>query len=226
MVKVNKLEKKLQINMNDKKLLEKALTHSSFVNENPESSDNETLEFLGDAVIELLMSSYLYKQGFEDEGELSKKRAQAVCEEALYTYAKQIDLGSYIRIGKGLDITKAKENMTINADAFEAIFGAVYLDLGFEKTKELFALLVVPHLSKVENIRDYKSALQEYVQTDNKNVVYELVSEKGPSHNKEFSIVVKLDNKILGHGKAGSKKEAEQKAAKEALLIIEKEKKV
>ena len=226
MVKVKKLEKKLQINMNDKKLLEKALTHSSFVNENPQSSDNETLEFLGDAVIELLMSSYLYKQGFEDEGELSKKRAQAVCEEALYIYAKQIDLGSHIRIGKGLDITKARENMTINADAFEAIFGAVYLDLGFEKTKELFALLVVPHLSKVENIRDYKSALQEYVQTDNKNVVYELVSEKGPSHNKEFLIVVKLDNKILGYGKAGSKKEAEQKAAKEALLIIEKEKKV
>lgn len=223
MIMVNKLEKKLQINMHNKNLLQKALTHSSFVNENPMSSDNETLEFLGDAVIELLMSSHLYYKGYENEGELSKRRAQAVCEEALYIYAKALNLGSYIRIGKGLDITKARENMTINADAFEAIFGAFYLDLGFEKTKELFNRLIVPHLHKVENIRDYKSALQECVQTGNKNVVYELISEKGPSHNKEFTIIVKLDNKILGYGKAGSKKEAEQKAAKEALLIIEKE---
>lgn len=220
---VKKLENKLQLKMHDKKLLEKALTHSSFVNENPDSLDNERLEFLGDAVIELLMSSYLYEQGYEDEGELSKRRAQAVCEEALYIYAKHLDLGSHLRIGKGLDITKARENMTINADAFEALFGAVYLDLGFQKTKELFNALIVPHLDKVEEIKDYKSALQEYVQTDKKNVVYELIDETGPSHNKEFTIIVKLDDKILGCGKAGSKKEAEQKAAKEALKIIEKE---
>lgn len=217
---IDKLQKKLKITMANPNLLEQALTHSSFANENPETRDNERLEFLGDSVIGLLMSTYLYKKGFKDEGELSKKRAQAVCEEALDIYAKQLGLWKYLRIGKGLEATKARKSSTINADAFEALFGAVYLDQGFEKVKELFNRLIEPFLDEVVHIKDYKSALQEYVQTDKKSVLYELVDEKGPSHNKLFTVVVKLDNEVLGIGSAGSKKEAEQKAAKEALKIL------
>lgn len=220
---LKKLLNKLEINMNNEDLLLQALTHSSFANENPPEVDNETLEFLGDAVIGLLMSSYLFEKGYKKEGELSKKRAQAVCEEALYIYANHLGLSSFLRIGKGLESTNYQENQTINADAFEAVFAAIYLDQGFKKTKELFYKLVVPYLDEVENIKDYKSALQEIVQANKKSVSYHLASESGPSHNKTFSIVVKLDEIVLGHGKAGNKKDAEQKAAKAALKKIEKE---
>lgn len=220
---LKKLLKKMEIKMNNKNLLLQALTHSSYANENPPEVDNETLEFLGDAVIGLLMSTYLFKKGYKKEGELSKKRAQAVCEEALFIYANHLDLSSFLRIGKGLESTNYRENQTINADAFEAVFAAIYLDQGFEKTKEAFYKLVVPYLDEVEDIKDYKSALQEIVQANKKNVTYHLLSESGPSHNKSFSIVVKLEDTILGHGRAGNKKDAEQKAAKEALKKIEKE---
>lgn len=220
---IEKLQKKLKIKMVDPNLLLQALTHSSFANENQNAKDNETLEFLGDAVIGLLMSTHLYKKGFKDEGELSKKRAQAVCEEALDIYANDFGLWKYLRIGKGLEATNSRKNPTINADAFEALFGAVYLDQGFEKTKELFNRLIEPLLDEVVHIKDYKSALQEYVQTDKRNVAYELVDEQGPSHNKLFTVAVKLVDDVLGIATAGSKKEAEQMAAKKALKNIYKE---
>lgn len=220
---INKLEKKLKIKFYNKDLLLRALTHSSYKNENPTEDDNERLEFLGDAVIELLISKYLYDLGIKEEGELTKRRAQAVCEEALAIYAKHLGLPQFLRVGKGLDAANYRTNPTINADAFEAVFAAVYLDQGYEKVKEVFNNLIVPHLDEVKNIKDYKSTLQELVQTDRKNVVYELINETGPSHNKRFTIVVKLEDKVLGTGTAGTKKEAEQRAAKEALKTVEKE---
>lgn len=220
---IKDLEKTLKVKMKNKNLLLQAVTHSSFVNENPQYNDNERLEFLGDAIIGFLMAEHLYKQGLKDEGLLSKKRAQAVCEEALFTYAGHIKLSKYLRLGKGLDITKTSRNMAIISDAFEAVFGAVYLDQGFKTTEQLFKRIVVPYLDEVKDILDYKSALQEHVQRKQKSVVYELIKEKGPSHNKEFTFVVKLDDVILGEGIAGSKKEAEQQAAKQALKKLKKE---
>lgn len=219
---LKELENKLKINVKNKDLLLQAVTHSSYANENPDTLDNERLEFLGDAVIDLLMSSYLYKSGYKDEGELSKKRAQTVCEEALNIFATHLNLSKYLRIGKGLEADNSRTSPTINADAFEALFGAVFLDQGFPAVKKMFNLLVVPYLEEVEDIRDYKSALQEIVQMYKKNVHYKLIDEKGPSHNKTFTVVVKLDKRVLGKGIAGSKKEAEQLAAKKALKKVKK----
>lgn len=220
---LKELEKRLKVVLKNKDLLMQAVTHSSYKNENPEELDNERLEFLGDAVIGLLMSTHLYNLGYKNEGELTKKRAQAVCEEALSIYANHLGLYEFLRVGKGLETANNKDNQTINADAFEAVFAAIYLDQGFLKATEVFNHLVVPYLSEVEDIKDYKSALQEIVQAKQKSVVYELKNETGPSHNKSFTVIVKLEGKTLGIGSAGSKKEAEQKAAKEALKKIKKE---
>lgn len=220
---VQKLKKDLNIKFNDNELLFQALTHSSYANENPNSKDNEKLEFLGDSIIGFLMADHLYKKGYKDEGTLSKKRAQAVCEEALYTYAEHINLDNYLRVGKGLEKTKPIDRQAIIADAFEAVFAAVYLEHGYNETKKLFKHIVVPHLDEVSDIRDYKSTLQEIYQSQKTTVTYELVNEEGPSHNKRFTAVVKVKEEIIGKGIAGSKKEAEQQAAKQALKKIETE---
>lgn len=218
---INELQKKLKLKLKNQELLLQAVTHSSFSNENENSPDNEKLEFLGDAVVGLLMANYLYKKGYKDEGELTKKRAQAVCEEALYLYSTHIELSKYLRLGKGLE--DSRESMAVNADAFEAVFGAVYLDLGFAAAKNLFYRIVVPNLKEVKTIKDYKSTLQEYMQVDRKNIAYILEKEKGPSHNKLFTVCVKVDGIVFGIGTAKSKKEAEQNAAKEALSKLAKE---
>lgn len=220
---IKELERKLNINFKNKSLLKQALTHSSYSNEVDNSPDNERLEFLGDALIGLLMGHYLYKKGYKKEGDMSKRRAQAVCEEALYKYANYINLSKYLYLGKGSEQSKGRENPAIIADAFEALFGAVYLDLGFNETKNLFNKIVVPYLDELEDIKDYKSTLQEFVQTERKNISYHLISESGPSHNKTFKVGVKVDNLTLGVGVAKTKKEAEQNAAKEALSILAKE---
>lgn len=208
--------KQLKIKYNNLELYEQAVTHSSYAYEN-KVQKNETLEFLGDAVIELLMSEYLYKKGYEKEGTLTKKRAQAVCEEALVIYATKMGLIKHIKLGKGEEQKGA--NDAIIADAFEAFFGALFLDLGFKEAKKLFNKLIIPHLSKVWKIKDYKSILQELVQSgDKRNVSYQLINETGPSHDKTFLVAVNLDNNIiLGQGTGKSKKEAEQNAAKDAL---------
>lgn len=209
--------------MHNKELLIQALTHSSYTNENENQVDNERLEFLGDAIIGLLMGEYLYNEEISTEGEMSKKRAQAVCEEALSIYAEKIDLPTYLRLSRGTELSGGRENKAIIADAFEAVFGAVYLDLGFEAVKELFNRLVVPNLIYVKSIKDYKSTLQELVQTDRRNISYHLENETGPSHNKTFKVSVKMDDITLGIGVAKTKKEAEQRAAREALSKLAKE---
>jgi len=207
---------KLLLPYKDESIYLTAITHASFAYEN-QVEKNEKLEFLGDAVIELLMSSYLYKEDLEDEGILTKKRAQAVREEALVKYADQIDLKSHIRLGKG-EMSKGPNDAMV-ADAFEALFGATFLDLGFNETKKLFQRIVVPHLHLVWGIKDYKTTLQEIIHSgDKRNISYHIIKQSGPSHDKEFEAVVKLDQHIiLGVGLGKTKKEAEQNAAKEAL---------
>ena len=208
--------KRLGIPFKNIELFERALTHSSYANEN-QVEKNETLEFLGDAVIELLMSDYLYNVNLKDEGTMTKRRAQAVCEEALVIYASKINLKEYLKLGRG-ELQKGANDAMI-ADAFEAFFGAIYLDLGFKYAQKMFQKLIVPHLNAMWNIKDFKSILQELIQSGTKrNISYHITKETGPSHDKFFEAVVKLDQHIiLGTGQGRTKKEAEQHAAEDAL---------
>lgn len=213
---VIELLKKIKIKPKDISLYESALTHSSFAYEN-DCESNERLEFLGDAVLEIFMSEYLYKNQKElAEGIMTKKRAQLVCEEALFQYSNKINLADYLRLGRGEKI-KGASQATI-ADAFEALMGAIYLDLGHKEAKKAFYQLVIPNIDLTSDIKDYKTILQEYVQGDRKTIVYKIINESGPSHDKLFEAAVYLDGTIiLGHGVGKTKKEAEQKAAEEAL---------
>ena len=200
---------------NDLKLYEIALSHSSYTNEHKDKKNYERLEFLGDAVLELVVSEYLYKNYEQDEGDMTKARANFVCENANFEYMNNIGLVKYIKVGNGeaSDIKKA-----IVADIFEAFIGAIYLDQGFDKAKEFILKIIVPYITnKTYFFNDYKSILQEAVQTDRKSLVYELIGESGPDHDKRFTIAVKIDNVIYGKGTASSKKEACQLAAKATL---------
>ena len=192
---IKALLEKLNLPYKDESLYEVALTHSSYAYEN-QTENNEKLEFLGDAVIELMMSDYLYKLNLASEGVMTKKRAKAVCEEGLVIYAEKIDLKDYLRLGKGE--TQKGANDAMIADAFEALMGATYLDLGYAETKKMFEQLIVPHLNEAWlDIKDYKSTLQEYIQSGGRrNISYHIVNETGPSHNRKFQAVVKLDNHI------------------------------
>lgn len=210
---------KLGINAKNMELYNTAFSHSSYVNEHKMKNDYERLEFLGDAVLELVISDYLYKKSSVGEGEMTKLRASYVCENALYEYSKDLDLSKYIKVGHGEENDGGRFKKVILADIFEALMGAVYLDLGYDTVKEVISNVIVPYIEdpKVTFFSDYKSALQEFVQTKQKSVEYEIIDEEGPSHNKLFTTVVKVDNVIYGKGKAHSKKESEQVAAKDAL---------
>ncbi|CDR31307.1 Ribonuclease 3 [Acholeplasma oculi] len=213
---MNELFEKLNIKPKQIKLYEMALTHTSYAHEN-QVDHNERLEFLGDAVIEILMSDYLYHKDQRDQGVLTKKRAQSVREEALYLYACEIDLPKYMKLGNGE--TEAKQSMV--ADAFEALFAAIYIDLGLEVTREVFNRLVIPHLKLVESIKDYKTQLQEMIQLERKSITYKTVKVGGPSHKPIFRSEVHLEDSILlGIGMGSSTKEAEQNAAREALSKV------
>ncbi len=194
-----------------------ALTHSSYGNEH-HCEFNERLEYLGDAVLELCMSTYLYYNYSFQEGVLTQKRAQAVREEALAIYAKHIELNSYLLLGNGEEKTGGRYNQAIIADAFEAVLGAIYVTYGFNKVYGVFEKIVLPHLNEVLNIKDYKSIFQEEMQSEKRNIHYEIVKESGPANDKLFEAVVYVDGLIYGEGVGKTKKEAEQKAAKEALL--------
>lgn len=205
--------KEYDIHITNIELLETALTHSSYSNEH-NTNNYERLEFLGDAVLELVTSEYFFLKTKYSEGDMSKIRASYVCEEALYHYAKDIDLPKFIRVGHG-QIKNVNE--TIIADVFESILAVIYLECGLEKVKKFILDLIIPYIEKnVQFIHDYKSLLQEMVQTDRKSLEYVLIDETGPAHNKEFTIEVRIDDMIYGKGKGHSKKEAEQNAAKDA----------
>ncbi len=203
---------KYNIKIKNKKLLETALTHSSFSNEHNVEC-YERLEYLGDAVLEIVCSEYLYKQTNYPEGEMSRLRSLYVCENALYEYSKDINLKDYIRVGNGIN----EANKTIIADVFESLIAVVYLEHGISTVEKLFYEWIVPYIERKDDfLMDYKSLLQESVQTVKKSVTYELIDESGPAHNKKFKVNVIIDNLIYGTGIGSSKKEAEQNAAKEA----------
>lgn len=211
--------KKFGINMDNSKLLSVALTHTSYANEH-NCESYERLEFLGDAVLELISSDYIYKTNRYNEGEMSRKRSLYVCENALYEYAKELDLKHYIKVGNGI----REANKTVIADVFEAVIGAMYLEKGLDTVRDFFNTLIVPYIeSNVDFLMDYKSTLQEMVQTEKKSVEYVLVKEGGPAHKKYFIVNAIVDNMVYGSGKGGSKKEAEQQAAKEAIKKCAKE---
>ncbi|WP_163970696.1 ribonuclease III [Oceanobacillus halotolerans] len=217
------LESQLQIKFGDQSLLRQAFTHSSYVNEHRgiQSSDNERLEFLGDAVLELGVSQYLYRKNKQmPEGELTKLRAAIVCEASLVNFATELNFGKYILLGKGEEQTGGRERPALLADVFEAFLGALYVDQGFDKALAFLEEHVFPKIKTgaFSHAMDYKSQLQEFVQQyKNQSIEYKIVAEKGPSHNKEFIAQVCIKDQVAGEGIGRTKKEAEQRAAKLAL---------
>ena len=198
----------------DKNLLTEALTHTSYTNEHKSEKNYERLEYLGDAVLELIISEYFYTNCDLKEGAMTKKRAMYVCEQALSKYAEDLGVKKYIRVGHGQE---GNINSTIVADTFEAILGAIYISLGYDNAKEFIYDIVVPYIEKdYMFFDDYKTLLQEYVQTDRKTLEYVLVNETGESHNKTFEVEVKINDIVYGRGIGKSKKEAEQQAAYDA----------
>ena len=211
-----KIFKTLNFNPTNINLYYEAFTHTSYSNENPSFTSYERLDFLGDAILEFIISDYLYKERHLTEGVMTKMRANYVCEEALATYAHDLKFEEDIKLGSGE--LETGPNNTILADVFEAFVAAMYLDIGFEKTQEMVLKIMLKYITRgVDFLHDYKSTLQELVQTDKKSVVYEIISEEGPAHNRRFECVVKVDGHILGRGIGSSKKASEQEAAKAAL---------
>lgn len=207
--------KKYGIDINNKTLLNEALTHSSYSNEHKGINNYERLEFLGDAVLELIISEYLYNNYNLKEGEMTKVRASFVCEKALDKYSSDIGLHKYIKVGMG---QMNNINEAIVADVFESVLAVIYLEKGFNTAKEYIYKIVVPYIeSNYDFLSDYKTKLQELVQTDKKSLTYEVIKETGEAHNKTFYVEVKINDIVYGKGSGRSKKEAEQNAAKDAL---------
>lgn len=203
---------KYGINFKESKLLKEALTHSSYSFSQPNKKNYERLEFLGDSILSLVVSDYLYNLGTLKEGVMSKKRASYVCEIALDHYASKINLKNYIYAGIGQEI-----NDTITADVFEAVIAVIYLEQGIDVAKEFIYDIVIPDIAcGKEFFSDYKTLIQEYCQTTKKSIVYNVVKEYGEAHDKTFEVELKIDDIIYGFGVGKSKKEAEQKAAKSA----------
>ncbi|AWB44259.1 ribonuclease III [Paenibacillus sp. CAA11] len=220
---LKQLQHKLQIQFHDRQLLKQAFTHASYVNEHrfSQHSDNERLEFLGDAVLELTVSEYLYRL-FPDrpEGELTKLRASIVCEPSLVKFAEGLDFGQYVLLGKGEELTGGRTRPALLADVFESFIGALYLDQGLDQVIEFLNRNIFPQLvlnGKMQ-ITDYKTELQELTQHHNLGVLeYRIVEERGPAHEREFVSEVYMEGRRLGRGAGRSKKEAEQQAAAVAL---------
>lgn len=226
----NLLEKKLGYTFKDPSLLQSALYHSSYANELKSKGVtvqcNERLEFFGDSVLSLIVSDYLYfRYVANQEGDMTKIRAAVVCERALAKYAAKIGLGNYLYLGHGEDINHGRERASITSDAFEAVLAAMYIDSGSLDTVRNFLLPYVK--AEIESIRekssfmDYKTALQQIVQqVEGEILEYVLVGESGPDHCKTFDMEARLNSNVIGRGSAHSKREAEQLAAKEALVLF------
>lgn len=220
--------RQLGMEMKDLHLLDMALTHTSYAYEskkNPRPQHNQRLEFLGDSVLSLVVSTHIYKTCPQmDEGELSKLRAFLVCEETLAQLATENHLGDHLLLGKGEINLDGEENPSILADAFESVLGAYYLDQGFARVTGLLNRLLISRIPEltVDGIdRDYKTRLQEVVQKDGPaEILYDQVSAEGPSHNRTFVMCVLVNGNELGKGRGRTKKEAEQRAAREALKAL------
>lgn len=215
---IEELEILLGIKFQNKELLELATIHKSWCVENKIAYNNERLEFLGDSVLAIIISEYLYKTyPDKDEGSLSKLKSVLVSKTQLAKWGKQLNLGKYVLISKAEEQSGGRKKDTIIASMFEAILGAIYLDQNLNKCREF---MINNFLSKPLNIEleDYKSTLQEKVQKELKVLPeYTIIKETGPDHDKEFECIVKVNDKILGHGKGKTKKQAQQNAAKEAI---------
>ena len=225
MCDIAEFEEKIGYTFKVKHLIHQALSHSSYANEKKHpNGSNERLEFLGDSVLSIVVSDYLYKHLTSvAEGDLTKLRASLVCEKSLHVFARQIDLGSYLLLGKGEENTGGRERPSILADAFEAVIAAIYLDGGMEAARKHILRFIpedLEHEAK-KAFSDFKTVLQEVVQKNpEEKVEYVLIGEEGPDHNKRFVVEVMLNSQVIGKGKGRSKKEAEQLAAKEALELM------
>ena len=225
---MRELQERIGYTFRRQELLKSALMHSSYTNEThlPKYKCNERLEFLGDAVLELVSSEFLF---FADrkmpEGELTKTRASMVCEPSLAFCAREIELGKYLFMGRGEENTGGRERDSITSDALEALIGAIYLDGGLANAKEFIHHFILTDLEDKKLFYDSKTILQEIVQANmTGNVSYELIDEQGPDHNKIFEVEARIGGKAWGRGKGSSKKSAEQQAAYEAILNLRKKK--
>lgn len=218
------LENRLGYRFKNKELLLNALTHSSYANEERGCESNERMEFLGDAVLGIIVADYLYfHNAHVPEGELTRLRASMVCEQSLHGFAVDIGLGEFLRLGRGEENTGGRTRSSILADAFEAVIASIYIDGGFEAARPFVVGLADRFFSSAlgGTFRDYKTELQEIIQKNHsERLEYVLTSETGPDHNKRFAVEVHLNSNVIGEGTGGSKKEAEQMAAREALRLM------
>ncbi len=219
------IQQKIGYRFKNTALLYEALSHSSFANENKKTrKSNERLEFLGDSVLSIIVSDYIFKHFTHiPEGELTKLRASLVCETSLYDFSKKISLGEHIFLGKGEEMTGGRERPSIVSDAFEALIAAIYLDGGMEAAAPYVLSFIPQDITPKGSavFHDYKTGLQEIIQKNpEEKIVYFLKDESGPDHDKHFTVQVLLNNNVIGEGTGRSKKTAEQAAAKEALQLM------
>ncbi len=223
---MKEFEKVIEYKFNNQKLLKEALTHSSYANEHRDKKIecNERLEFLGDAVLSIVVADYIFENcPALPEGELTKLRSALVCEKALYKFGKSINLGDYLLLSRGEKNGGGADRQSIVSDAFEAVIAAIYLDGGIEAAKKHILRFVIPEIKNHNKkpFKDYKTSLQEIVQKNpGEKISYRLVSESGPDHDKHFIFEVLLNSNVIGKGGGRSKKEAEQNAAREALELM------
>ena len=222
--KLQELEDIIGYSFKNKDLLKLAMTHSSYANEhnNSKLENNERLEFLGDAVLELTVSSFLYNEYKNvNEGELTKTRASMVCEPTLFLCAQDIKLSDYILLGKGEEATGGRKRPSIVSDAMEALIGAIYLDSGIDSAKEFITKFILKDIESKKLFYDSKTILQEITQGKHMDdISYELISEEGPDHNKIFNVALKIGDKIVEKGCGKTKKAAEQEAAYKTILKL------
>ncbi len=220
---IHDLEKRIGYTFKNINLLETALTHSSYANEKQLSREcNERLEFLGDSILGVITAEYFYHNlNHLPEGEMTKRRAACACEDSLFSFAKEIELGKYIYLGRGEENTGGRRRASMLADAFEAVIAAIYLDGGLENARNFVLDFVKKAANKPACFRDCKTELQEIIQKNpDEHLTYVLVGESGPDHNKCFEVEVHLNSNVIGCGIGKSKKLAEQQAAKQALELM------
>ena len=221
-MKIKKFEEIIGYSFKNQKLIRVALTHSSYANERGFGECNERLEFLGDSVLGFVTADYFYHNlNHLPEGEMTKRRAACACEKSLYKFAKEIDLGTYIFLGKGEENMGGRNRSSILADAFEAVIAAIYLDGGLECARSFVLRFVSKAVNENISLKDYKTELQEIIQKNpDEHLSYALVAESGPDHDKRFEVEVLLNSNVIGCGTGRSKKLAEQEAAREALELM------
>ena len=221
-MKISEFEGIIGYQFKNRNFIKTALTHSSYANERGQGECNERLEFLGDSVLGIVTAEYFYHNlNHLPEGEMTKKRAACACEKSLYKFAKEIDLGKYIYLGKGEENMGGRNRASILADAFEAVIAAIYLDSGLDEARKFVLRFVKKAANENISLKDYKTELQEIIQKNpDEHLSYVLVGESGPDHDKRFEVEVLLNSNVIGCGMGRSKKLAEQEAARQALELM------